>query len=121
MLIYKFFHGIEHFTVHKLLNFIYYRTYTVAYVFPKASVFLDTVNYHLDNFLQFGLITKWNNQMDFIYHLNNGITLQNLVSSSNKIILTLEHLLLPFGILGCGICFAFIIFLFELMISIKFR
>ncbi|XP_055699581.1 uncharacterized protein LOC129799581 [Phlebotomus papatasi] len=89
------------------------RSYRLAYLFPKSSIFLETASYYLSLFAQSGLIRKWFDDTMYIFTLE-GSHQNRMFIRAPAIILTLSHLQTAFYILTLGLSISFITFLFEL-------
>jgi hypothetical protein len=88
------------------------RTYNIAFILPKDSVFADRINDILQRLLNAGLIDQWIDEMTY----NN--TLENLKKfgpnyEANFKVLTVVDLQLGFFILGVGCFLSFFVFLLE--------
>lgn len=92
---------------------LFYRSYTLSYVFPKSSVFLEEFNSHINNFVAYGFVNKWYEDTLHVLTLEGNIKKRSFVES-HKVSLTLEHLQLAFIILGIGNFAGILCFIFEL-------
>ena len=89
------------------------RSYTLAYVFPKASPILDTVNYYLGLFSQSGLLVKWEKATNHIIQMHKAQKLRGFVKQ-NRVRLKMTHLQWPFVFLICGLILSFLVLLTEI-------
>jgi len=87
------------------------RTYSLAYIIPKGSPFLLRINNIIAQFVESGIIDKWNEDTRF----NMTAFKRHKYSSndSNKVF-SLEDLQMPFLILVCGLFGSAITFCVEL-------
>lgn len=92
---------------------LFYRSYTLSYVFPKSSVFLEEFNSHINNFVAYGFVNKWYKDTLYVLALEGNIKKRSFLES-HKVRLTLEHLQVAFFILGIGVFVGFLCFIFEL-------
>lgn len=87
------------------------RTYSLAYIIPKGSPFLSRINNIIAQFVESGIIDKWNEDTRF-----NMTAFQRCKYSSNDSpkVFSLEDLQMPFLILVCGLFGSAITFFVEL-------
>jgi hypothetical protein len=88
------------------------RTYNIAYVLPKNSVFADRINDILQRLLNAGLIDRWIDAMTYNNTLDNLKKFGPNVEANFKV-LTVVDLQLGFFILCVGCFLSFFVFLLE--------
>ncbi|GAB0090490.1 uncharacterized protein DMENIID0001_052260 [Sergentomyia squamirostris] len=94
------------------------RSYRLAYLFPKSSVFLEAASQYISLFAQSGLIRKWYDDTMYIFTLEGG-NMNRLFIRSHAVILTLSHLQTAFYVLAMGLSISVFIFLLEITFSNK--
>lgn len=87
------------------------RTYSLAYIIPKGSPFLLRVNNIIAQFVESGIIDKWNE--DTCFNMTAFRRHKYSSNDSNKVF-SLEDLQMPFLILVCGLFVSAITFCVEL-------
>jgi hypothetical protein len=89
----------------------YPRTYSLAYIVPKGSPFLLRINNIIAQFVESGIIDKWNEDTRF----NITSSQRREYSSHDSLkVFSLEDLQFPFLILVCGLFGSAITFFVEL-------
>lgn len=87
------------------------RSYNIAYVLGKNSIYLETVNAILLDILQFGFMKKWIDEAFFKAQLQASWL--NPPMTFGPRVLRLDDMQLGFAILAIGIVIAFIVLLTE--------
>jgi hypothetical protein len=87
------------------------RTYFLAYIIPKGSPFLLRINTIITQFVESGIIDKWNEDTGF-----NMTAFERRKYSSNDSpkVFSLEDLQMPFLVLVCGLFGSAVTFFVEL-------
>lgn len=89
------------------------RSYTIGYLMPHRSIFLEMINKNVLRFLEAGLITKWFNDAMDIFKLQSGLKNREFIQP-NTIQLTLEHLQMAFIVLAIGVGLSVIVLIVEI-------
>lgn len=76
-------------------------------------MFLEEFNKYINKFAAYGLVNKWYKDTLYLLALEGNIKKRGFVES-DKVSLTLEHLQTAFIILGIGVLFGTLCFIFEL-------
>uniref|UniRef100_A0A182VV85 Ionotropic glutamate receptor L-glutamate and glycine-binding domain-containing protein n=1 Tax=Anopheles minimus TaxID=112268 RepID=A0A182VV85_9DIPT len=85
------------------------RSYTLAYVYPRGSPLYRAANGHILHFLQHGLYAKWQRDAAHLLAMNRALKVHARSIRSGRpehgeqMTLRLDHLLLPFMVLGAGV------------------
>jgi hypothetical protein len=87
------------------------RIYALAYIVPKGSPFLLRINHIIEQFIESGIIDKWNEDTHFYM---TAFKKSEYCSNDSLKVFTLEDLQMPFLILACGLFGSVIIFFMEL-------
>lgn len=91
--------------------FLSLRSYTIAFLLPHKSVFMNRFNFYLSSFTDFGLVEKWYQDTRFIYNLDNKMYMYD---QNEKVTLTLSKLILPFILLAIGVITSLMLFIIEM-------
>uniref|UniRef100_A0A182RM80 Ionotropic glutamate receptor L-glutamate and glycine-binding domain-containing protein n=1 Tax=Anopheles funestus TaxID=62324 RepID=A0A182RM80_ANOFN len=95
------------------------RSYTLAYLYPRGSPLYRAANDHILHFLQHGLYAKWQRDAAHLLAMNRALKVHARYIRSGRpeqgeqVTLRLDHLLLPFMLLGAGLCLGMVCFLWE--------
>uniref|UniRef100_A0A182YH93 Ionotropic glutamate receptor C-terminal domain-containing protein n=1 Tax=Anopheles stephensi TaxID=30069 RepID=A0A182YH93_ANOST len=95
------------------------RSYTLAYLYPRGSPLYRAANDHILHFLQHGLYAKWQRDAAHILAMNRALKVHarhvrsGQQGAGEQVTLRLDHLLLPFMLLGAGFGLAVVSFLRE--------
>uniref|UniRef100_A0A182MLD6 Ionotropic glutamate receptor C-terminal domain-containing protein n=1 Tax=Anopheles culicifacies TaxID=139723 RepID=A0A182MLD6_9DIPT len=85
------------------------RSYTLAYIYPRGSPLYRAANGHILHFLQHGLYVKWQRDAAHLLATNRALKIHARTIRSGRpehgeqMTLRLDHLLLPFMLLGTGV------------------
>uniref|UniRef100_A0A182SIL7 Ionotropic glutamate receptor L-glutamate and glycine-binding domain-containing protein n=1 Tax=Anopheles maculatus TaxID=74869 RepID=A0A182SIL7_9DIPT len=85
------------------------RSYTLAYLYPRGSPLYRAANDHILHFLQHGLYAKWQRDAAHILAMNRALKVHarhirsGRQGQGEQVTLRLDHLLLPFMLLGAGL------------------
>ncbi|XP_001651227.2 uncharacterized protein LOC5566819 [Aedes aegypti] len=90
------------------------RSYNLAYVVPRHSVFLEKINIVLSWMLNGGLIDHWINVMNFNVSIKDWDKIRNAEAANFKI-LTLIDMQFPFYLLVIGLIMSTVVFFGELV------
>lgn len=94
------------------------RSYTLAYLYPRGSPLYRAANDHTLHFLQHGLYAKWQREAAHIVRANRALKVQRYAVQAGRtagqaVTLRLDHLLLPFMVLGAGFALGVVCFAWE--------
>uniref|UniRef100_A0A182TE09 Ionotropic glutamate receptor C-terminal domain-containing protein n=1 Tax=Anopheles melas TaxID=34690 RepID=A0A182TE09_9DIPT len=94
------------------------RSYTLAYLYPRGSPLYRAANDHTLHFLQHGLYAKWQREAAHIVRANRALKVQRYAGQAGRtagqaVTLRLDHLLLPFMVLGAGFALGVVCFAWE--------
>ncbi|XP_053661435.1 uncharacterized protein LOC128710403 [Anopheles marshallii] len=95
------------------------RSYTLAYLYPRGSPLYRAANDHILHFLQHGLYAKWQRDAAHLLAMNRALKVHaryirsGRPGSGRQVTLRLDHLLLPFMLLGAGLSCGAVCFLWE--------
>jgi hypothetical protein len=93
------------------------RSYNLAYLLSKHSVYLDTINAIILDVNQFGFINKW------ISDVNFKVTLESMKrhppTSNQARVLNVNDMMLPFIVLVFGVVIALVVLLIEKVTKFK--
>lgn len=91
---------------------LFCRSYTIALLFQKRSIYIDTVNWNINIFMQSGLTVKWRRSREHYFKLEAALKSRRLVQST-KVKINLEHLLGAFFLLLSGTVLSAFVLLLE--------
>jgi hypothetical protein len=94
------------------------RSYTLAYLLPKSSVYKETINWYVLIFAQSGLYSKWQRDTKFAFNLQHEMESRARDHYTGNIILTLDHLQTAFVLLSIGVSISLSVFVWELLIGL---
>ncbi|CRK95266.1 CLUMA_CG008909, isoform A [Clunio marinus] len=71
------------------------RSYTLAFLFRKRSIYINTVNWHINMFLQSGLTVKWQMESKHYFKLEAALK-HHYTMMETKVKINLQHLEMAF-------------------------
>lgn len=102
-------------TLHKFpfaLFLSVHRSYTLAYLFRKRSIYIDAVNWNINMFMQSGLTVKWERETTQYFKLEADRKHRRVVKDA-KVKINLRHLQTAFVGLFLGSILSLLVFLGE--------
>lgn len=90
-----------------------HRSYTLAYLLRKRSIYIDTVNWNINMFMQSGLTVKWQRETEYYFKLEADKKHRQRLPKDARAKINLKHLQMAFVGLSLGNALSAFVFVVE--------
>lgn len=94
------------------INSLIFRSYTLALLFRRRSIYMEAVNWNIHLFMQSGLTVKWRKESQNYFKIEEAFKHRRLVKST-RVKIKMNHLQVAFLSLLSGYVMSAFVFLIE--------